>query len=1231
MALRRNPGPGRRRRILGFENLESRRVLSTFQVLAAGTGNGEQLELQIDGTTVQTWNSIGGDAFTGQYVTLTYDDPRTISADRVRLAFTNDLFDPAAGIDRTVRVDGMIIDGVRYETEAPNTYSTGTWTPEAGIVPSFPQSEFLHSNGYFQYFFDSSRTSILQVQAAGAEGDETFDLRIDGAVVASFTTTDFFQLFEYQTTQPIDPAKVEVVFTNDLYVPPDVDRNLLVDFININGFTFQTEDPSVFSTGTWSGGGVTPGFWESETLHVNGEFRYSDTRPIERSQIRFTARGETGQENMELHIDGVAVESWEMIGTSDAVYTHLAAERVTPDRIRVVFTNDLYDPVAGIDRNLIVDQLVLDEVVYETEGPGVYSTGTFSNGGIHPGFRLSETLHADGYFQYAADPGVIRLQSSVIRVPEPADSVDVTILRTGGTDGIVTVDYATVPLTADAGDDFVSQAATVTFFEGESSKVITIPIVDDNQAEADQQFGFTIDNVTGGGSLLAPRTATVTIDDNDSIEATGTGLQGEYFDQRGFVDRLATRVDPTIDFDWGVGAPIVGMGVDDFSVRWTGQIEPRFDETYTFTTSSDDGIRLWIDDQLIIDQWNDHTVTNHSGTMELFAGVRYDIRLEHYDHLGEAVATLSWSAASQPLEVIPQSQLYAADAPPDLPGDNLTAESVASGLIQPVAIDFSPDGSNLYIAEQRGVVRVFRDGSLLPSPLLDFTDRVNGTFDRGLLDIAIHPDFGNNPYIYLLYTYDPPEVYNNTPGTFAGPDGNGNRAGRLTRVTADAATGYTTIVPDSEVILLGSNSVWANFNAFTNSTGDFDEPPAGILPDGSNLRDFIATDSESHTVGSVEFGTDGSLFVSIGDGTSFNRADPRTYRVQDIDNLSGKILRIDPITGNGLPDNPFFNGDAGANRSKVYQYGFRNPFRIAVHPDTGQLYVGDVGWTQWEEINTGAPGANFGWPHFEGGNGTNLRTGEYEDLPESVAFYPTNPTIEPSLLGLSHAIDGINAIVLGAVYNGDTYPAEFQGDLFFADLGRGIVQNVSLDSAGNVERVDTFATGHEIVVQIVQGPDGNLYYVDLDDGEVGRWVFSEEAQAMMVAAGSDPVAPVAARDLAVGAAEDVLAAGFVSDTESAGPQLADAWWRTPYDGLGAGDGGRHGDSDERYDYDLGSGRYLPDLDGPVTVPAGRDGAPLPDFYRSGRAAGERLPRLSRISVIDEALAQFDEELGSLPG
>ena len=165
----------------------------------------------------------------------------------------------------------------------------------------------------------------------------------------------------------------------------------------------------------------------------------------------------------------------------------------------------------------------------------------------------------------------------------------------------------------------------------------------------------------------------VPVVDHDVLDVTGevnfqstsyagqNGLLAEYFDNSNFTAPFAHRVDETIDFDWGTGAPIAGMGVDNFSVRWTGEIEPLYSETYTFQARTDDGFRLWVDDQLVIDAWFTQPATIHEGTIDLLAGQRYDIRVEFYEAGVFAVAQLSWSSASQALEIIPSSQLFAAD------------------------------------------------------------------------------------------------------------------------------------------------------------------------------------------------------------------------------------------------------------------------------------------------------------------------------------------------------------------------------------------------------------------------------------------------------------------------------------------------------------------------------------------------------------------------------------------
>ncbi|MBM4073189.1 MAG: hypothetical protein FJ271_30340 [Planctomycetes bacterium] len=144
---------------------------------------------------------------------------------------------------------------------------------------------------------------------------------------------------------------------------------------------------------------------------------------------------------------------------------------------------------------------------------------------------------------------------------------------------------------------------------------------------------------------------------------TGTGLSGTYYDALNFMGKMVMRDDAMINFNFGMGAPVAGIAADTFSVRWLGKIQPRFSETYTFFTTSDDGVRLWVNNQLIINNWTNHTATVNTGSIALVAGQKYDIRMEYYDNAGAAQAKLEWASASQGRQVVPQSQLYLNEAP----------------------------------------------------------------------------------------------------------------------------------------------------------------------------------------------------------------------------------------------------------------------------------------------------------------------------------------------------------------------------------------------------------------------------------------------------------------------------------------------------------------------------------------------------------------------------------------
>ncbi len=143
-----------------------------------------------------------------------------------------------------------------------------------------------------------------------------------------------------------------------------------------------------------------------------------------------------------------------------------------------------------------------------------------------------------------------------------------------------------------------------------------------------------------------------------SLFTSGSGLTGEYFDNIDFTLPVLTRVDPRVDFDWGVGTPDPAVGPDQFSVRWRGSVVPPVTGSYTFYTLSDDGVRLWVDGELVIQKWTDQgTAENASKPVELVGGRRHDIQLEMYENWGRAVARLLWSGPDVAKQVVPASHL----------------------------------------------------------------------------------------------------------------------------------------------------------------------------------------------------------------------------------------------------------------------------------------------------------------------------------------------------------------------------------------------------------------------------------------------------------------------------------------------------------------------------------------------------------------------------------------------
>ena len=231
-------------------------------------------------------------------------------------------------------------------------------------------------------------------------------------------------------------------------------------------------------------------------------------------------------------------------------------------------------------------------------------------------------------------------------------------------------------------------------------------------------------------------------------------------------------------------------------------------------------------------------------------------------------------------------------------------------------------------------------------------------------------------------------------------------------------------------------------------------------------------------------GSQGSLYFAHGDGQAVGTSSgvEKAELLSRLDNPFGKMFRINPLTGEGYADNPFFDGNVNSIESKIINYGLRNPWRYALHPNTDEPFIGDVGQASWEEINQGE-GEFFGWSLYEGGNGVNSRaetSNAFNDLYDAFEDIAVAP-----IYAESHT-DGTSAIVVGDFYTGTVLPDVYEGALFFANFSTNEIKALVFDEQGNPDSAIPFAdfSGRGLSYMSM-GPDGNLYFADILDGEVG--------------------------------------------------------------------------------------------------------------------------------------------------
>jgi glucose/arabinose dehydrogenase len=396
-------------------------------------------------------------------------------------------------------------------------------------------------------------------------------------------------------------------------------------------------------------------------------------------------------------------------------------------------------------------------------------------------------------------------------------------------------------------------------------------------------------------------------------------------------------------------------------------------------------------------------------------------------------------AAALAVLALAATALPAAPAGAQPGGWTLGTQLVTGGLTQPVGIAHAGDGSGrLFLIERAGVIRIWDGVSLLPAPFLDVSALVDPTGpEQGLLGLAFHPDYETNGFFYIDYTRDP------------GPG--------LDR----------TVVARYQV-----------------SAGDPDVADAG-----SALVLFeIEQPAQNHNGGDLHFGPDGFLYISSGDGGG------SPQNGQMVDTLLGKILRIDvdaapppgpnEVCGLGAqgygipPGNPFPGAADGCD--EIWAYGLRNPWRLSFDRLTGDLFIGDVGQNQWEEIDfeplAVMPPSNFGWDCWEGNH----------------VFDPTGcgPASDYDFPILEYDHDLGCSVAGGYRYRGAAQP-DMQGTYFYGDFCSGRIWG-ALPGCGGVWREVELLDSAISITAFGEDEAGELYVLGLN-GQLHRLVVAGPA------------------------------------------------------------------------------------------------------------------------------------------